>query len=168
MSRGLSQKMSRKFSGIPKPQRCCAVLDEDECKKNWYRPEMGGANFSSMAREITIINESGLYNAALGSTKPEAKAFKKWVTSGSAALHPETRRIHRGERQHFTGPNFRPSFIWDGFTISPPIKLWTGADIRTLSQIWVKAHGRPVDQNRPRYEKAVNDPAKVKEPLPEA
>lgn len=55
-------------------------LDEDECKKI-VPPEMGGANFSSMAREITIINESGLYNAALGSTKPEAKAFKKWVTS---------------------------------------------------------------------------------------
>ena len=55
-------------------------LNEDECKKI-VPPEMGGANFSSMAREITIINESGLYNAALGSTKPEAKAFKKWVTS---------------------------------------------------------------------------------------
>ena len=25
------------------------------------------------------INESGLYNAVLGSAKPEAKAFKKWV-----------------------------------------------------------------------------------------
>lgn len=55
-------------------------LDEDECKKI-EPPEMGGTNFSSMAREITIINESGLYNAVLGSTKPEAKAFKKWVTS---------------------------------------------------------------------------------------
>lgn len=30
---------------------------------------------------ITIINESGLYNAILGSNKPEAKAFKKWITS---------------------------------------------------------------------------------------
>lgn len=34
-----------------------------------------------MARHITIINESGLYNAILGSKKPQAKAFKKWVTS---------------------------------------------------------------------------------------
>lgn len=30
---------------------------------------------------MTIINESGLYNAILGSNKPEAKAFKKWITS---------------------------------------------------------------------------------------
>lgn len=32
-------------------------------------------------QEMTIINESGLYNAILGSNKPEAKAFKKWITS---------------------------------------------------------------------------------------
>jgi len=29
----------------------------------------------------TVINESGLYNAILGSFRPEAKKFKKWVTS---------------------------------------------------------------------------------------
>ena len=34
-----------------------------------------------MARKITLINESGLYNAIIGSKKPEAKAFKKWITS---------------------------------------------------------------------------------------
>lgn len=32
-------------------------------------------------QEMTVINESGLYNAILGSNKPEAKAFKKWITS---------------------------------------------------------------------------------------
>ena len=31
-------------------------------------------------QEMTIINESGLYSAILGSTKPDAKAFKRWVT----------------------------------------------------------------------------------------
>ena len=36
---------------------------------------------SGQVRRITIINESGLYNAVLGSNKPEAKAFKRWVTS---------------------------------------------------------------------------------------
>lgn len=38
-------------------------------------------NSSGQDRAISIINESGLYNAILGSKKPEAKAFKKWVTS---------------------------------------------------------------------------------------
>lgn len=32
-------------------------------------------------RGVNVINESGLYNAILGSKKPQAKAFKKWVTS---------------------------------------------------------------------------------------
>ncbi|WP_291568619.1 phage antirepressor KilAC domain-containing protein [Clostridium sp. UBA2485] len=53
-------------------------LDEDEMLK--IEPtEIVGAN--SMAREMTIINESGLYNAVLGSKLPQAKKFKKWVTS---------------------------------------------------------------------------------------
>lgn len=32
-------------------------------------------------QEVTIINESGLYSLILTSRKPEAKRFKKWVTS---------------------------------------------------------------------------------------
>jgi prophage antirepressor-like protein len=37
----------------------------------------------SMGRqqETTVINESGLYNVILRSDKPEAKPFRKWVTS---------------------------------------------------------------------------------------
>lgn len=38
-------------------------------------------NSSGQVRHIKIVNESGLYNAILGSNKPEAKRFKKWVTS---------------------------------------------------------------------------------------
>ena len=32
-------------------------------------------------QEFILVNESGLYSAILKSRKPEAKAFKKWVTS---------------------------------------------------------------------------------------
>lgn len=32
-------------------------------------------------QELTTINESGLYSLILKSRKPEAKAFKRWVTS---------------------------------------------------------------------------------------
>lgn len=31
-------------------------------------------------QELTIVNEPGLYTLVLGSRKPEAKAFKRWVT----------------------------------------------------------------------------------------
>lgn len=36
---------------------------------------------SGLSRDMQIINESGLYCAVLASKKPEAKAFKRWVTS---------------------------------------------------------------------------------------
>ena len=47
-------------------------LDDDES----ISAKLAGMNMKS-----TLINESGLYNAVLGSNKPEAKAFKKWITS---------------------------------------------------------------------------------------
>ena len=53
-------------------------LDEDE------RTKVKSDELSGMHRygnnDITIINEPGLYNAILGSQKPEAKDFKRWVT----------------------------------------------------------------------------------------
>jgi len=49
-------------------------LDEDE-KLNL---SLGG---TGQARETTVISESGLYSAIIRSRKPEAKKFKKWVTS---------------------------------------------------------------------------------------
>lgn len=51
-----------------------ARLDNDE--RGWYEvPTPGGR------QEMIIINESGLYSLILSSRKPEAKVFKKWVTS---------------------------------------------------------------------------------------
>lgn len=49
-------------------------LDEDEKKKHTLQ---NGRNYTNQ----TLINESGLYNAVMGSQKAEAKHFKKWVTS---------------------------------------------------------------------------------------
>lgn len=37
--------------------------------------------FSSNVVRITFVNESGLYNAIFGSRMPQAKAFRKWITS---------------------------------------------------------------------------------------
>ena len=38
------------------------------------------ANFSSKARQVGVINESGLYSAIMGSKLKNAKSFKRWVT----------------------------------------------------------------------------------------
>ena len=48
---------------------------DDEEKDTQIVRTLGGEQL------VTIINESGLYSAILTSRKPEAKAFKKWVTS---------------------------------------------------------------------------------------
>ena len=76
---------------------CCNTeqtrrLDDDE--KGLHSMQTPGGN-----QEVTIINESGLYSLILTSRKPEAKKFKKWVTSevlpsirktGSYSLAPTT------------------------------------------------------------------------------
>lgn len=51
-----------------------ARLDDDEKGTDTIRTPGGD-------QEMTIINESGLYSLILTSRKPEAKKFKKWVTS---------------------------------------------------------------------------------------
>ncbi len=48
-------------------------LDDDEKGVNSI-PTLGGK------QNLTIINEPGLYSLVLGSRKPEAKAFKRWIT----------------------------------------------------------------------------------------
>lgn len=58
--------------GYSETNRMTSRLDSDES----ISTKLEGMNMNS-----TLINESGLYNAVLGSNKPEAKRFKKWVTS---------------------------------------------------------------------------------------
>lgn len=50
-------------------------LDEDE------RNQIPLTDAIGRKQETTIISESGLYNVILRSDKPEAKPFRKWVTS---------------------------------------------------------------------------------------
>ncbi|ODT75475.1 MAG: antirepressor [Nitrosomonadales bacterium SCN 54-20] len=50
------------------------ILDDDEKGTHNMRTPSGD-------QEVLVINESGLYAAILKSRKPEAKRFKKWVTS---------------------------------------------------------------------------------------
>jgi len=63
--------------GYSDTQAMTRSLDEDEISK--IAPDvLSGAN-SSMARELAIISEPGLYNAVIGSKKPEAREFRKWI-----------------------------------------------------------------------------------------
>ena len=59
--------------GLAEPHRVASRLDDDE-KGRTLMTTPGGT------QEVTIINEPGLYSVILRSDKPEAKAFKRWVT----------------------------------------------------------------------------------------
>lgn len=58
---------------LPETHKAVARLDDDEKGRNSI-PTPGGE------QEMTVVNEPGLYSLVLGSRKPEAKRFKRWVT----------------------------------------------------------------------------------------
>lgn len=58
---------------LPDTHKAVARLDDDEKGRNSI-PTPGGE------QDMTIVNEPGLYSLVLGSRKPEAKRFKRWVT----------------------------------------------------------------------------------------
>lgn len=59
---------------IKESHRSVSLLDDDEKGRHIMTTPSGD-------QEMVTINESGLYSLILRSRKPEAKAFKKWVTS---------------------------------------------------------------------------------------
>ena len=58
------------------------ILDDDE-------KGIHNVNTPSGNQDVIIINESGLYHAAIKSRKPEVKPFRKWVT---AEVLPQIRK----------------------------------------------------------------------------
>jgi len=58
---------------LPDTHKAFARLDDDEKGLNSI-PTPGGQ------QDMSVVNESGLYNLVLGSRKPEAKRFKRWIT----------------------------------------------------------------------------------------
>ena len=71
------------------------ILDDDE-KDTHIMSTLGGK------QTVTIINESGLYHAVLKSRKPEAKRFRKWVTS---EVLPQIRKTGQYSTEYKTQPS---------------------------------------------------------------
>ncbi|OMF73015.1 hypothetical protein BK142_19285 [Paenibacillus glucanolyticus] len=57
------------------PSQALSRLDEDE--KTNLSIKQGGSNLTT---NIAAISEPGLYSSVLRSRKPEARAFKRWIT----------------------------------------------------------------------------------------
>lgn len=61
----------------------CAVLEitnTTDALKRLDEDEVTRLNLGGLSGETNVVNEPGLYALILGSRKPEAKAFKRWVT----------------------------------------------------------------------------------------
>ena len=93
-------------------------LDEDERGVDIiYTP---GGN-----QEMTIVSEAGLYSLILRSRKPEAKAFKRWVThevlpsirKTGAYLSPGMSNEQVKERKCIGG--FRRKTVWRNWRLMP-------------------------------------------------
>jgi prophage antirepressor-like protein len=61
--------------GLTTPARVAERLEKDEVSQTHLTDSVG------RKQETIIVNESGLYNVILRSDKPDAKKFRKWVTS---------------------------------------------------------------------------------------
>ena len=80
---------------IDDPSKAVDRLDEDETGTTTIRTTVG-------PRELLTVNESGVYSLIFTSRKPEAKRFRKWVTS---EVLPEIRKTggYRRRETEFIG-----------------------------------------------------------------
>lgn len=91
---------------ISKYRDFLSKLDDDE-RVSTNMDTLGGN------QQITVVNESGLYHLIFLSRKPEAKAFRKWVTN---EVLPSIRRtggysVRPAQRPTLPAPKYRPDFI---------------------------------------------------------
>lgn len=69
-----------KVLGLKESHRVASRLDEDEKMTMTRTSVTGQSQQRGGAQRMIVVNESGLYAVILRSDKPEAKAFKRWVT----------------------------------------------------------------------------------------
>lgn len=68
-----------KVLGYRDASNAVRLLDQDEADTHIVR--IRSENGVEQERKVLIVNESGLYALVLKSRKPEAKPFRRWVTS---------------------------------------------------------------------------------------
>ena len=89
--------------GLTNPTMALSNLDEDERAK-FNLGRQGDAN---------IINESGMYSLVMTSRKPEAKKFKKWVTSKVLPSIRKTGRYGLVEMPDLNDPTLLQTLLLD-------------------------------------------------------
>ena len=120
-------------------------------------------------QEIVIINESGLYSLILGSRLPNAKKFKRWVTSEvlpsirktggyhlpqtySEALRELAAQAEKNEKLRIENERMRPKEIFADAVAASKTSILVGELAKLITQngyeigqtrlfIWLREHG---------------------------
>jgi prophage antirepressor-like protein len=108
--------------GIERPADAVRRLDEDEYRQV-DATTVSGRTPGFGPQAFTVVSESGLYSLVLGSRKPEAKAFKRWVTG---EVLPQIRR---------TGMYATPASTSDGLDLLEQQAELHLASIKRMKQI---------------------------------
>ena len=111
--------------GISNVSQAVSGLDDDE--KLVYVLHISGQD-----REVLTISESGLYGLILRSRKPEAKRFRKWITSEAI---PQIRKTGNYSLTGQGVPNFVRRFN-DNWDRVPP------GHFSVISELFIRLYGR--------------------------
>ena len=95
---------------IGNPSQALTRLDNDEKKTTLISNESAATGKSQMS----FVNEPGLYSLVLGSRKPEAKDFKRWITHEVIPNIRKTGAYLTPESQEMPVPSadFPPTFTY--------------------------------------------------------
>ena len=94
-------------------------------------------------REMTIINESGLYTVILRSDKPQAKPFRKWVTS---EVLPSIRK----HGAYMTDQALEKALTNPDFLIELATQLKSEQEQRRRLETTVAAQNKQMEQDKPK------------------
>ncbi|MDR4984631.1 BRO family protein [Bacillus cereus] len=86
------------------PSRVANLVDEDE------KDDVGLNDAIGRTQNTSIINESGLYSLGITSRKPQAKAFKKWITSDVIPTIRKTGAYFQADREEEAIHKYFPNF----------------------------------------------------------
>ncbi|WP_298164593.1 Bro-N domain-containing protein [Novosphingobium sp.] len=122
---------------IANARHALARLDDDE-KGVTTSDTLGGV------QEMNVVSESGMYALVLGSRKPEARRFRKWVTS---EVLPELRRTGRYQMHDIEPPpteamDYDPVRLTAGVTVVREARRLFGP--RAARGLWVQVGLPPV------------------------
>lgn len=121
---------------VANPRDALSRLDDDE-------KGVGSIDTLGGAQSLNIVSESGMYSLVLGSRKPEARRFKKWITS---QLLPTLRRtgryiMHDAPPRPLVSADIDPPRIMAAVALTNAARRLYG--IATARRVWAQC-GLPV------------------------